>query len=129
MPSAVDQMIALQQQQAQLPAGSFPVPNLENPALGFGAGMLKGPGPVLRSLQGGVPTGVERATRVRPTAPAKHEVLEFPQGGQSNPEVNMQVLLRAIDESLSTVDKPTFLKLLAKRFREASMTEPPKGGK
>lgn len=48
-----------------------------SPMLGFGAGVTKGPGPLLQLLMRGQPTGIARATRMQPKIAGRHEVRKF----------------------------------------------------
>ncbi len=128
MPSAMSQMMALQQQAGQMQQGGSPLTDIlamqgENPALGFGAGMLKGPGPKLRLLEGGVPTGVERTTRMQPKLPLRQEVVEFPEGGlgAQPPRPPIERLLDEIRASLRGVDMPPFVEGLKQNFLEEGM--------
>lgn len=100
-PPALDQMTAIRQRQQELQAAGAPLDEVltagtDNPVLGFGAGILKGPGPPLRLLQGGVPTGIERTTRLRPRAPMRQEIVEFPQGGKANEAIRREKIAKIL---------------------------------
>ena len=62
---------------------------------------------------------------MKPKAPMRHDVLEFPEGGRGTqpPRPDIEGLLDEMRTSLQGVDRPDFLQRLAKKFREEGMAD------